>query len=300
MRFPAVPSWQTSARYLKIVASHLKEISSSKISIFPRSSRQNDAIDELNSAMIASAIKFAAGVSMWGTTFVDESFEPAYEQLFQRDIERPSQSYFNQLLLATEAVCFFLHSLNRLLGRSDSKDFKRAIYNSLLQTLICWLMQVAVSALGRETASISEEAFDALIKRRDLEYARSACLLGDDSNDTDSALSMAARTISEEVSVKDSFDREGHSDHVILTQIVSTVLMLEFEALDLTARIERISLARATQELGACFAPLTDRPQQLIDLANSGVFSVQLNTEGATTAANRIPVPIMEDSFLRI
>jgi hypothetical protein len=53
---------------------------------------------------------------------------------------------------------------------------------------------------------------------------------------------------------------------------VSTVLMLELEALDLTARIERISWATASQELSACFAPLTDRPQGLIDIAAGAPF----------------------------
>ena len=43
--------------------------------------------------------------------------------------------------------------------------------------------------------------------------------------------------------------------------------MLELEALDLSARIERISLAAASQELSACFAPMPDQPQRLIESA---------------------------------
>ena len=89
---------------------------------------------------------------------------------------------------------------------------------------------------------------------------------------------MAACKISDEVSIKDSFDREAYPNHIILTHIVGTVLMLESEALDFTARIERIS---ESEELGACFAPTTDRPQRLIESA------ARLNTN--TRIADLIP-----------
>jgi hypothetical protein len=72
--------------------------------------------------------------------------------------------------------------------------------------------------------------------------------------------------------------------NVILTQIVSTVLMLELGALDLSARIERISRATATQELSACFAPIKDQPQRLIDIAKSTKLSGH-----RYTAADKIP-----------
>jgi len=301
MRFLTVPSWHASAQYLKIVASFLKEVSSNKIhEFFGSAARQSNAIDELHSAMIGCAIKFTTGVSTWGTTFLDKPLEPSYERLFQRENEHSSRSYFNQLLLATEAACFFLHALNKLLERSGPENFRKAVYDSSLRTLIRWLMQLAVSALARDSHSLNEEDFDALIKARDLEYTQSSTLLGTGSDDQDSAVWMAARTISDEVSVKDSFDREGYPNHVILAQIVSTVLMLELEALDLTARIERIFRATTGLDLGACFAPIADRPQRLFDIANSTVFSVQRYTESTNTAANKIPVPIMADLLLRI
>jgi hypothetical protein len=268
MGFPTVPSWHASAQYLKIVASHLKDVSSNNIhKIFGSAARQSNAMDELNNAIIGSAVKFATGVSTWGSTFVDEPLEPSYEQLFHREIEHSARSYFNQLLLATEAACFFLHALNKRLERFGSKDFRSGIYDSSVRTLIRWLMQIAVSALGRESNSLNGEAFDRLIKTRDVEYAQSPTLLGNGSDDQNGAVWVAARTISDEVSIKDNFDREGYPNHVILTHIVGTVLMLELEALDLTARIERISLATANQELSACFAPITDRPQRLIESA---------------------------------
>jgi len=268
MGFFTVPSRHASVQYLKIVASHLKEVSSNKISkIFESVARQSNAMDDLHSALIGSAIKFATGVSTWGSTFVDKPLEPPYEQLFQRAFERSARSYFNQLLLATEASCFYLHALNKRLERLGSEDFKKGIYDSSVSALISWLTQTAASALGKESDSLNEGAFDALIKKRDLEYAQSPSLLGNDSDDQNSAVWDAARTISDEISIKDSFDREGYPNHVILTHIVGTVLMLELEALDLTARIERISLAAASQELSACFAPIPDQPQRLIESA---------------------------------
>jgi hypothetical protein len=271
MGFPTAPSWHASAQYLKILASYLKELSSNKIhEIFGSAARQSDAMDELHSAIIGSAIKFATGLSTWGSTFVERPLEPSYEQLFHREIS--SRSYFNQLLLATEAACFFLFALNELLQRFEPEDFRTGIYDSSVRALISWLMQTAASALGRDSSTLNEEAFDRLIKARDLEYAQSPTLLDTGSGNQAGAVWVAARTISDEVSIKESFDRAGYPNHVILTQIVSTVLMLELEALDLTARIERISWATASQELGACFAPLTDRPQRSIDIAAGAPF----------------------------
>ena len=268
MGFPTVPSRHASVQYLKIVASHLKEMSSNKISkIFESVARQSNAMDDLHSALIGSAIKFATVVSTWGSTFVNKPLEPSYEQLFQRAFERSVRSYFNQLLLATEASCFYLHALNKRLERLGSEDFKKGIYDLSVSALISWLTQTAASALGKESDSLNEAAFDALIKKRDLEYSQSPSLLGNDSDDQNGAIWDAARTISDEISIKDSFDREGYPNHVILTHIVGTVLMLELEALDFTARIERISLAAASQELSACFAPIPDQPQRLIESA---------------------------------
>jgi hypothetical protein len=301
MRIPIERSWRTSTQYLKMVALHLKEMSSSKIhEVFGSAARPSNPLDELHGAMIGSAIKFATGVSTWGTTFVHELLEPSYEELFQLDIELSSRSYFNQLLLAIEAACFFLHALNRLLERFGSEEFKKAIYDSSRKTLISWWIEVAVSALGRDSDSVNEEAFDALIKRRDLEYAKSPTLLGSGYDDQDGAVWMAARTISDEVSIKDSFDREGYPNHAILVQIVGTVLIMELEALVLTARIQRVSLATASRELGACFAPIIDRPQQLIDNADSSGFSMQRCTGLAKGAANKIPVSIRADTLLEI
>lgn len=197
----------------------------------------------------------------WGSTFVDKPLELPYEQLFQRAFESSARSYFNQLLLATEASCFYLHALDKRLERLGSEDFKKGIYDLSVSALISWLTQTAASALGNEAA------FDALIKKRDLEYSQSPSLFGNNSDDQNGAIWDAARTISDEISIKDSFDREGYPNHVILTHIVGTVLMLELEALDLSARIERISLAAASQELSACFAPMPDQPQRLIESA---------------------------------
>ena len=291
MGSPTAPLWQISAQYLKIVTSYLKEVSSNKIhEIFGSEARHGNAMDELHGAIIGSTIKFATGVSTWGSTFVDRPLEPSYEQLFQREIS--SRLYFNQLLLATEAACFFLYALKKLLQRFGSEDFRTEIYDSSVGALIGWLMQTAVSALGRDSSALNEEAFDRLIKTRDLEYAQSPTLLDSGSDNQDGAVWVASRTISDEVSIKDSFDRAGYPNHIILTQIVSTVLTLELEALDLTARIESISRATASQELGACFAPIIDRPQRLIDIAKSTKLSAQ-RTDGAMLAVNKIPTPSM-------
>jgi hypothetical protein len=69
--------------------------------------------------------------------------------------------------------------------------------------------------------------------------------------------------------------------------------MLELEVLDLTARLEKISLTVASQELSACFAPVTDRPHRLIDIAKSAKLSVQRHTDSARLAANNISTPNM-------
>jgi hypothetical protein len=66
-------------------------------------------------------------------------------------------------------------------------------------------MQTAVSALGRDSGALNEEAFDRLIKKRDLEYVQSPSLSGSRSDDQHSAAWMAARAISDEVSIKRQF-----------------------------------------------------------------------------------------------
>jgi len=286
MRFPALPSRRSSAQCLTIVASYLNDVWS-KITraIFGSAAHQNNALDELHSAMIKSAIKFATHVTTWGSSFIDKPLEPAYDQLFQREIEHSARCYFNQLLLTTEAVCFFLHALNNRLERFGSKAFRSAIYDSSVQAMIRWLIQNAVLAFGRKSHSLSEEAFNQLIKTRGIEYAQSPSLFGNGSDDQSSAVWMAALKISDEVSIKDSFDREGYPNHTILTHIVGTVLILESEALDLTARIERIS---ESEELSACFAPTTDRPQRLIDSA----ARLDTNTRIADQIPDVSPTPL--------
>jgi hypothetical protein len=280
MEFPTLLLSHASARYLNLVASYLKEVWSNKThEIFGK--HQNNATDELHNAMIGSVIKFATELSTWGSTFVENTLEPSYEQLFQHEIEHSTRSYFNQLLLATEASCFFLHALNNRLEGFGSKTFRNRIYDSSVQAAIHWLMQIAVLALGRETNSLNEEAFNQLIKTRGLEYAQSPTLLGNGSEDQSSAVWMAARRISDEVSIKDRFDREGYPDHIILAHLVGTVLMLELEALDLTVRIVRIS---ESEELSACLAPITDRPQRLIEGADTNARIVDLIPDGSPTA----------------
>jgi hypothetical protein len=63
--------------------------------------------------------------------------------------------------------------------------------------------------------------------------------------------------------------------------------MLESEALDFTARIERISEG---EELGACFAPTTDRPQRLIESA----ARLNTNTRIADLIPDVSPTPLQQ------
>jgi hypothetical protein len=110
------------------------------LQIFGRSASKPSATEELHGATIESAIKFAVHVSRWGSTFVGAPLEPKYEQLFPNEPEYSTRSYFNQLLLATEASCFFLHALNRRLGRAASRNFKSEIYDSSVLAMKRWLM----------------------------------------------------------------------------------------------------------------------------------------------------------------
>jgi hypothetical protein len=65
MGFPTVLSRHASVQYLKIVASHLKEMPSNKISkIFESVARQSNAMDDLHSTLIGSALKFARSIDL--------------------------------------------------------------------------------------------------------------------------------------------------------------------------------------------------------------------------------------------
>jgi hypothetical protein len=256
------------------------------IQIFRGAASKPSAMEELHSATIESAMKFAIHVSTWGSTFVGAPLEPKYQQLFQDQREHSTRSYFNQLLLAAEASCFFLHALNRRLGRSTSRSFRNEIYDSSVLAMTRWLMQISFVALGKESNSISEEAFGRLIMARDLEYAQSSNLLSNEADDYNNAVWMAARKISDGISIKDSFDRDGYANHAILAHIIRTVLMLELEALNFASRLERIFEA-ADHTLIACLEPIADQPQRLIDSpagSETRIVLPELMPDGSYTA----------------
>jgi hypothetical protein len=256
------------------------------IQVFRGAASKPSAMEELHSATIESAMKFAIHVSTWGSTFVGAPLEPKYQQLFQDQREHSTRSYFNQLLLAAEASCFFLHALNRRLGRATSRNFRNEIYDSSVLAMTRWLMQISFVALGKESNSISEEALGRLIVARDLEYAQSSNLLSNEADDYNNAVWMAARKISDGISIKDSFDRDGYANHAILAHIIRTVLMLELEALNFASRLERIFEA-ADHTLIACLEPIADHPQRLIDSpagSETRIVLPELMPDGSYTA----------------
>jgi hypothetical protein len=89
---------------------------------------------------------------------------------------------------------------------------------------------------------------------RDLEYAQSPNLLSNEADDHNNAVWMAARKISDGISIKDSFDRDEYPNHAILAHIIRTVLMLELEALNFASKLERIYEA-ADRQLSVCLEP---------------------------------------------
>jgi hypothetical protein len=276
MEFTSVLARRMSGECLRRITFYSKGIPVKTIlQIFRCSASKPNAIEELHGAIIDSARKFAIHVSTWGSTFVGGPLEPQYEQLFQDEHEHSTRSYFNQLLLATEASCFFLHALNRRLGRAASRNFSNEIYDASVVAMIRWLMQISFLALGKESNSFNEEDFGRLIRARGLEYAQSSNLLSNEADDHNSAVWMAARIISDEISIKDSFDRDGYANHAILAHIIRTVLMLEFEVLNFASRLERISEA-ADHTLSACLEPIADQPQRLIDSAASSETRMRL------------------------
>jgi hypothetical protein len=267
MEFTSALVRQVADECLRRITFYSKGILAQRIlQIFRGSASKPNAMEELHSAIIETAMKFAVNVSTWGSTFVGASLEPKYEQLFQDENEHSTRSYFNQLLLATEASCFFLHALNRRLGRAASTNFRNEIYDSSVLAMMQWLSQISFLALGKESNSLSEEAFGRLIMARDIEYTQSSELFSNEAGDHNSVVRMAAQNISDGISIKDSFDRDGHPNHVILAHIIRTVLMLQLEALNFASRLERIYEA-ANHKLSVCLEPIADHPQRLIDNA---------------------------------
>ena len=172
MEFTAARVRRVSDECLRRITSYSKGIPAKTIlKIFKSSASKPSATEELHGVTIESAVKFAVHVTRWGSTFVGAPLEPKYEQLFQNEREYSTRSYFNQLLLATEASCFFLHALNRRLGRVASHNFGNEIYGSSVLAMIRWLMEISFLALGKESNSLNEEGFRRLIMACDLEYA---------------------------------------------------------------------------------------------------------------------------------
>ena len=287
MEFTAARVRRVSDECLRRITSYSKGIPAKTIlKIFRSSASKPSATEELHGVTIESAVKFAVHVTRWGSTFVGAPLEPKYEQLFQNEREYSTRSYFNQLLLATEASCFFLHALNRRLGPAASRNFRNEIYDLSVLAMIQWLMQISFLALGKESNSLNEEGFRRLIMARDLEYAQSSNLLSNEVDDHNNAIWMAACKISDGISIKDSFDRAEYPNHAILTHIIRTVLMLELEALNFASRLERIYEA-ADHKLSVCLEPIADHPQRLIDSAagsETRMVLPELMPEGSYTA----------------
>ena len=234
---------------LKGIRSYLKDISSDKISAIFGRTRQGSEIDDLHAAMIRGVINFATTVPAWGSTFVDDDTQPSYKQIFPQELAQTTQSYFNQLLLAVEAACFFLHASSRLSARQGFESLRQAIYDSSFQLMVRWLMQTVMTVLGEDNNTVTDNSLVALIQKRELEYGRSPKVLGNGWDDQESAVWAAARLISDEISVKSCFDRDGYSNHIILTQIVGTTLMQELAEMDLASRIERIEMLLETRSI---------------------------------------------------
>ena len=248
-RPPVTISYHFRNLSLKGITSYLKDISSDKISAILGRARQISEIDDLHAGMIRGVIKFATSVPVWGSTFVDDDTEPSYKQIFPQEPAQTTQSYFNQLLLAVEAACFFLHASSRLSARQGSESLRQAIYDSSFRLMVGWLLQTVRTVLGEDNNTVTDNSLAALIQKRELEYGRSPTLLGNGWDDQDSAVWAAARLISDEMSVKSCFDRDGYSNHIILTQIVGTTLMQELAAMDLASRIERIETLLETRSI---------------------------------------------------
>ena len=110
-------------------------------------------------------------------------------------------------------------------------------------------MQTVMTVLGEDNNTVTDDLLVALIQKRELEYGRSPKVLGNGWDDQESAVWAAARLISDEISVKSSFDRDGYSNHIILTQIVGTTLMQELAEMDLASRIEKIEMLLETRSI---------------------------------------------------
>ena len=140
----------------KGIRSYLKDISSDKISTIFGRTRQGSEIDDLHAAMIRGVINFATTVPAWGSTFVDDDTQPSYKQIFPQELAQTTQSYFNQLLLAVEAACFFRHASSRLSARQGFESLRQAIYNSSFQLMVRWLMQTVMTVLGEDNNTVTD------------------------------------------------------------------------------------------------------------------------------------------------
>ena len=114
--------------------------------------------------MIRGVIKFATSVPVWGSTFVDDDTEPSYKQIFPQEPAQTTQSYFNQLLLAVEAACFFLHASSRLSARQGSESLRQAIYDLSFRLMVGWLLQTVRTVLGEDNNTVTDDLLAALIR----------------------------------------------------------------------------------------------------------------------------------------
>ena len=160
-RPPVTISYHFRNLSLKGITSYLKDISSDKISAILGRARQISEIDDLHAAIIRGVIKFATSVPVWGSTFVDDDTEPSYKQMFPQEPAQTTQSYFNQLLLAVEAACFFLHASSRLSARQGSESLRQAIYDSSFRLMVGWLLQTVRTVLGEDNNTVTDDSLAA-------------------------------------------------------------------------------------------------------------------------------------------
>jgi hypothetical protein len=187
----------------------------------------NKHLQELQNAIVGKTIAFAATVAEQFDDVTSQSEEPLYPRLFSVGPPRSPKTHLNQMTLALEALCFFVHAMDRISFRPHSEVLRDAVLDPTAIELSNWFEET-LGKLDGKSATPGQTL--SCIDFRNSQYAQAPSLLGTSANDRNSAAWLAAAAIAEDV---------GHPRSVFV-YIVHTELLRGLVDLNLADRIKTL------------------------------------------------------------
>jgi hypothetical protein len=191
-----------------------------------------EELQELHRWIAASCIGFAATVTEAFEKSAPVGEKPSYDLLFSNGPPKQTRCHLNQMLLAVEGLCFFLHALDRLSYQRQNEKLRELVFDSSAAEMVRLFIELIRTQTGKNDPDVCEDGLIGWINERASQYGKAPALLGKDINDRNTVLWIASCAIAEAV---------NYPKHIILVLEIKNALTRELIEMDLANRLNRIA-----------------------------------------------------------